>query len=221
MKKDRTVFIIVGAMILTIIIMLSLRGCSRPKVSVEKNDDSLLVGYNDDGVGDANELWDRVNERQDGGVGSGVVGSEEVGSVNETEVGNETEAGNLEVGSESEIGNETEVGNETEIGNETEGFVNETNGYVGMKKVDCYADLVENFESDVIISSKNLYLLDNGVYAYSLGLIVPFDGDYKIIDYMCSLSSWNSVDSGETIHINYGVDSSGNILITSISKNNK
>ena len=218
MKKDRTVFIIVGAMILTIIIMLSLRGCSRPKVSVEKNDDNLLVGYNDDGVGDANELWDRVNERQDGGVGSGVVGSEEVGSVNEpeSEVGKELEEGN-----ESEASSESEIGNETEVGNKTEESASETNGYVGMKKVDGYADLVENFESDVIISSKNLYLLDNGVYSYSLGLIVPFDGDYKIIDYMCSLSSWNSVESGETIHINYGVDSSGNILITGISKNNQ
>ena len=207
MKKDRTVFIIVGAMILTIIIMLSLRGCSRPKVSVEKNDDNLLVGYNDEGVGDANELWDRVEERQNSGVGSGVVGSEEVGS---SEMANETE-----------VGNWAEVSSETEAGNETEESVGETNGYVGMKKVDGYADIVENFESDVIISSKNLYLLDNGVYAYSLGLIVPFEGDYKIIDYMCSLSSWNSVDSGETIHISYGVDSSGNILITSISKNNQ
>lgn len=219
MKKDRTVFIIVGAMILTIIIMLSLRGCSRPKVSVEKNDDNLLVGYNNEGVGDANELWDRVEERQNGGVGSGVVGSEEdatTDSVNESEVGNETEVGNG-----TEVGNETEVSNETELGNETEEVTDETNGYVGMKKVDGYADLVENFESDVIISSKNLYLLDNGVYAYSLGLIVPFEGDYKIIDYMCSLSSWNSVESGETIHISYGVDSSGNILITSISKNNQ
>lgn len=217
MKKDRTVFIIVGAMILTIIIMLSLRGCSRPKVSVEKNDDNLLVGYNDEGVGDANELWDRVEERQNG-VGSGVVGSEEVGSVNESEaeVCNELEEGN-----ESEASSESEIGNETVVDNETEGSISETNGYVGMKKVDGYADLVENFESDVIISSKNLYLLDNGVYAYSLGLIVPFEGDYKIIDYMCSLSSWNSVDSGETIHISYGVDSSGNILITSISKNNQ
>lgn len=212
MKKDRTVFIIVGAMILTIIIMLSLRGCSRPKVSVEKNDDNLLVGYNSEGVGDANELWDRVEERQNGGVGSGVVGSEEVGSVNETEA---------EVGNGSEVSKESEVDNETEVGNNTEEDASETNGYVEMKKVDGYADLVENFESDVIISSKNLYLLDNGVYAYSLGLIVPFDGDYKIIDYMCSLSSWNSVESGETIHISYGVDSSGNILITSISKNNQ
>lgn len=212
MKKDRTVFIIVGAMILTIIIMLSLRGCSRPKVSVEKNDDSLLVGYNEEGIGDANELWDRVEERQNSGVGSGVVGSEEVGSVSESEA---------EVGNGSEVSKESEVDNETEVGNETEEAVSETNGYVGMKKVDGYADLVENFESDVIISSKNLYLLDNGVYAYSLGLIVPFDGDYKIIDYMCSLSSWNSVDSGETIHISYGVDGSGNILITSISKNNQ
>lgn len=212
MKKDRTVFIIVGAMILTIIIMLSLRGCSRPKVSVEKNDDNLLVGYNDEGVGDANELWDRVEERQNSGVGSGVVGSEEVGSVNESEA---------EVGNGSEVSKESEVDNETEVGNNTEEDVSETNGYVGMKKVDGYADLVENFESDVIISSKNLYLLNNGVYAYSLGLIVPFNGDYKIIDYMCSLSSWNSVESGETIHISYGVDSSGNILITSISKNNQ
>lgn len=212
MKKDRTVFIIVGAMILTIIIMLSLRGCSRPKVSVEKNDDSLLVGYNDEGVSDANELWDRVEERQNSGVGSGVVGSKEVGSVNESEA---------EVGNGSEVSKESEVDNETEVGNKTEEDVSETNGYVWMKKVDGYADLVENFESDVIISSKNLYLLDNGVYAYSLGLIVPFEGDYKIIDYMCSLSSWNSVDSGETIHISYGVDSSGNILITSISKNNQ
>lgn len=219
MKKDRTVFIIVGAMILTIIIMLSLRGCSRPKVSVEKNDDNLLVGYNDEGVGDANELWDRVEERQNGvgsGVESGVVGSEEVCSVNESEVGIETEVGN-----ETEVGSEPEVSTGSEVGNETEESVSETNGYVGMKKVDGYADLVENFESDVIISSKNLYLLDNGVYAYSLGLIVPFEGDYKIIDYMCSLSSWNSVESGETIHISYGVDSSGNILITSISKNNQ
>lgn len=212
MKKDRTVFIIVGAMILTIIIMLSLRGCSRPKVSVEKNDDSLLVGYNEEGIGDANELWDRVEERQNSGVGSGVVGSEEVGSVNETEA---------EVGNGSEVSKESEVDNETEVGNNTEEDASETNGYVEMKKVDGYADLVENFESDVIISSKNLYLLDNGVYAYSLGLIVPFDGDYKIIDYMCSLSSWNSVESGETIHISYGVDSSGNILITGISKNNQ
>lgn len=218
MKKDRTVFIIVGAMILTIIIMLSLRGCSRPKVSVEKNEDSLLVGYNEEGVGDANELWDRVEERQNSGVGSGVVGSEEVGNVNESEeeVGNELEEGN-----ESEASSESEMGNETEVGSKTEESASETNGYVGMKKVDGYADLVENFESDVIISSKNLYLLDNGVYAYSLGLIVPFEGDYKIIDYMCSLSSWNSVESGETIHISYGVDSSGNILITGISKNNQ
>lgn len=198
MKKDRTVFIIVGAMILTIIIMLSLRGCSKPRVSVEKNEDSLLTGYGNDGVGDASELWDRVEERQNGGVDSVVVGS------NEDEVSNDT--------GESEVS--------SEVSDETEETVSESNGYIEMKKVDGYADLVETLESDVIISSKNLYLLDSGVYAYSLGLIVPFGGDYKIIDYMCSLSSWNSVDSGETVHIGYGVDSSGNILITSISKNN-
>lgn len=91
---------------------------------------------------------------------------------------------------------------------------------MSLKLVDSLS-IVSKASADVLISSKNVYLLDSSVYAYALKLIFPIENTgYKLVDYMCSVTTWNSVNSGDSIHVEYGLDKDDNIIILSLAKNN-
>lgn len=79
-------------------------------------------------------------------------------------------------------------------------------------------NIVEKYNTDALVSSKNMYLLDDYIYVYSLKLIMSINGEYRVVDYLCSVSSWNAVDVNESIAVEYGVDEGGKIIVLSLSK---
>ena len=114
--------------------------------------------------------------------------------------------------SQGNFGN-SEISETEKIGN-TEGKEE-----MSLKLIDSLS-IVSKASADVLISSKNVYLLDNSVYAYALKLIFPIENTgYKLVDYMCSVTTWNSVNSGDSIHVEYGLDKDNNIIILSLAKN--
>ncbi len=132
---------------------------------------------------------------------------------------NTTEEGTVESEVISSQAGQGNLGN-SEI-SETEKIENtEGKEEMSLKLVDSLS-IVSKASADVLISSKNVYLLDSSVYAYALKLIFPIENTgYKLVDYMCSVTTWNSVNSGDSIHVEYGLDKDDNIIILSLAKNN-
>ena len=79
--------------------------------------------------------------------------------------------------------------------------------------------VLNTYTNDVLVSSKNIFLLDDTTYAYSLRLIVPIENQgYRLVDYLCSVATWNSVESKDSITVQYGIDESGRVIIIGLAK---
>lgn len=80
-------------------------------------------------------------------------------------------------------------------------------------------EVVSSYEANVLISSKNIYKVNNSCYAYALSMIIPLEGTgYQLVDYLCSVATWNSVNAGDSIVVTYGLDDNGIVLIKGLSK---
>lgn len=133
----------------------------------------------------------------------------ETEKVVETVVETETE-------SEDVIKKEGYAVNEESLNTDKE---NEVEGKELVLKPASDISVVNRYSSDVLISGKNIYLLDDSIYAYSLKMVLPIEGEgLQVVDYMCSVATWNSVESGESITVEYGIDSKGKVAILSLSK---
>ena len=78
-------------------------------------------------------------------------------------------------------------------------------------------NLIAEETQDVLVSSKDVYVSDSGVYAYSLSMILPVQGTYRVVNYLCSVKTWNSLEAGQSISVTYGIDANQNVLIEALA----
>ena len=77
--------------------------------------------------------------------------------------------------------------------------------------------IVKTGSCEATITGKNVYLTDENVYSYCLKLDFTMeDGIETSIDYLCSVFTWNYVNTGDTVTVKYGLDADGNLLVTSL-----
>lgn len=197
MKK--TGYIVAGAAFILIMLILILRGCS---------------------VMDKEPVEGTMGRAVNNSVNDGKMVSEEAGyDVDDSVLNGSGNDSNIVDGKESAVGN-TEACSESEtISGDSENqseYAESESGNLSLHEVDSVS--IENkYSADVLVSAKKVYLMDSGVYAYALRLILPVEGrGYKLVDYMCSVSTWNTVVSGDSIRVEYGVDSDGNVIILSV-----
>lgn len=77
--------------------------------------------------------------------------------------------------------------------------------------------IVKSGSCEATITGKNVYLTDENVYSYCLKLDFTMeDGIETSIDYLCSVFTWNYVNTGDTVTVKYGLDADGNLLVTSL-----
>lgn len=78
--------------------------------------------------------------------------------------------------------------------------------------------LGESITVNALVSSKKSYLVDGKSYAYSIGVLLPNEDGYDIVNYYCPKKTYDAISSGESIKVDYQVDESGKVSINSISK---
>lgn len=199
MKK--TGYIVAGAAFILIMLIFILRGCSvRNKEPVEGTMGRAVDNSVDGGKMISEEAGYDVDDSVLNGSGydSNIVDSKE----------NSTEAVNIS----------TEAETISDKGQNQSEYVEPDSGKLSLREVDS-VNIENKYSADVLVSAKKVYLMDSGVYAYALRLILPVEErGYKLVDYMCSVSTWNTVVSGDSIRVEYGVDSSGNVIILSVGK---
>lgn len=71
---------------------------------------------------------------------------------------------------------------------------------------------------NALVSSKKSYLVDGKSYAYSLSIVLPGNDNYNIVDYYCPKKTYDAVSAGESVKVDYQVDKNGAISINFISK---
>ena len=77
--------------------------------------------------------------------------------------------------------------------------------------------VVKSGSCEATVTGKNVYLTDENVYSYCLKLDFTMeDGIETSIDYLCSVFTWNYVNTGDVVTLKYGVDADGNLLVTSL-----
>ena len=75
------------------------------------------------------------------------------------------------------------------------------------------------YEANVLVSAKSIYKVGESCYAYAISMIIPVEGKgYQLIDYLCSVATWNSVNNGDSIVVTYGLDENGVVIIKGLSK---
>lgn len=204
MESKKIGMIVCGSILILIICILFMRGCSiRRTETVDGTMGRVTTDeeYNDQSSG--------VNQN------GTMMKSEQTGYDVPEEVLNGSTDSTLEVVGEN---NSEGYKDESVTTGIQESEAKENSDELSLKLVDSLS-IVNKASADVLISSKNVYLVDDSVYAYALKLILPVENKgYKLVDYMCSVTTWNSVSSGDSIHVEYGLDEEGYIIILSLSK---
>jgi hypothetical protein len=222
MKKAS--YIMVGVCFVILIAVLFIRGCSIQKVDTSTKQ-TTEVTSNANGTTSVNSQNNSTgNVSSQGSYVSDTTGSTDATAQSETTKGKQVEVlENSGYDVSSDILEKETDSSITQKSAETEGTSNvsedgEENSDFSLKLVNSVA-IEDKYSSDVLVSSKNVYLVGDSVYAYSLKLILPIDGEgYRVVDYLCSVTTWNSVESGDSLRVEYGLDAEKKVLILSISK---
>lgn len=212
-KKDgsrrdvaKSAIVMVFLIVILVIIILGIRGCSIQK-KVESPGTMGVAPGESTGVVVTERNTDKFVSEENNMSGVEIVDGANVGISEGSELATETPT-------EEEVASSNEP--ITENAQVSEG-TSDNSSEVTLKKVDSM-DIVEKYSSDALISSKSIYLSDDGSYAYSLSLLIPLGEGYRSVEYMCSVSSWKAVEMNESISVEYGMDSNGNIIILSLMK---
>lgn len=76
-------------------------------------------------------------------------------------------------------------------------------------------------EASVIVSSKNIYTVDDSAYSYSLTLLMLSETEaeeYTTIKYFCSRKTFDNVQKGDNLRMQYQVDQGGLVSPLGITK---
>lgn len=212
-KKDgsrrdvaKSAIVMVFLIVILVIIILGIRGCSIQK-KVESPGTMGVAPGESTGVVVTERNSDKFVSEENNMSGVEIVDGANEGISKESELDTETPTEEEVVSSNEPITENAQVSEGT----------SDNSSEVTLKKVDSM-DIVEKYSSDALISSKSIYLSDDGSYVYSLSLLIPLGEGYRSVEYMCSVSSWKAVEMNESISVEYGMDNNGNIIILSLMK---
>lgn len=212
-KKDgsrrdvaKSAIVMVFLIVILVIIILGIRGCSIQK-KVESPGTMGVAPGESTGVVVTERNTDKFVSEENNMSGVEIVDGAKDGISEESELDTETPTEEEVASSNKSITENAQVSEGT----------SDNSSEVTLKKVDSM-DIVEKYSSDALISSKSIYLSDDGSYVYSLSLLIPLGEGYRSVEYMCSVSSWKAVEMNESISVEYGMDSNGNIIILSLMK---
>lgn len=212
-KKDgsrrdvaKSAIVMVFLIVILVIIILGIRGCSIQK-KVESPGTMGVAPGESTGVVVTERNTEKFVSEENNMSGVEIVDGADEGISKESELDTETPTEEEVVSSNEPITENAQVSEGT----------SDNSSEVTLKKVDSM-DIVEKYSSDALISSKSIYLSDDGSYVYSLSLLIPLGEGYRSVEYMCSVSSWKAVEMNESISVEYGMDNNGNIIILSLMK---
>lgn len=81
------------------------------------------------------------------------------------------------------------------------------------------AQLGDIKKTAVVVGNKNVSIDDSKVYVYCLGLFMMNDqGGYTTIKYYCPKKTYDAVNTGDSVTMEYQFDNEGNISISGLSK---
>lgn len=229
--NKRTGIIACAGVFILIMVMLFSRSCSirrnemvQETNQIDENGNIIEQGVNEE-QGDSEEKvgYAGVDEDENNGVGVedtgnevGKVGyddSEEVGSLDGTSVDDKKENVSGEASSQ---GSSEQVQGTNEETTENTSSSEEKKYEISLKKAS-KVTIVKSGSCEATVVGKNVYLTDEYVYSYCLNLKFTMeDGTETSIDYLCSVFTWNYVNTGDTVTLNYGLDSDGNLLVKSL-----
>lgn len=202
--KKKTGAVLLTVIFMLIIILLTVRGCSITKksesFSVTKNTESSTVRDISEGSSNNVEKQSTKSENSsENGEGEVVLESENLTS--ENEVNKDTSTGSANASNVTVVSDSTRL--DTREGSLQE--VSEPN-------------LSEPLSSTGMVSGKKIYKIDNS-YLYEIRLILVFGNEENVLcSYYCPRKTYDALETGTSVNVEYQVDTEGVISITSISK---
>lgn len=208
--NKRTGIIACIVVFIIIMIMLFSRSCSirRNEMISETNkidENGNIIGTSDDEENNDEDLG-QVDYND----------SEEVGSLDSSydENMNDSSTNGVSEGQKTADSTEDKSKDSTNVGNTKDS--EEKKYEISLKKAS-KVTVVKSGSCEATVSGKNVYLTDENVYSYCLKLDFTMeDGIETSIDYLCSVFTWNYVNTGDVVTLKYGVDADGNLLVTSL-----
>lgn len=184
-KAGITIFSLI---MILVIILLTVRGCSLNKKTVEtpKRGEGVNI------------------ELQNNSSHSGNTSEKEGVSVNNP---NTTK----DVTDKDTISGENKKGN---LVNSDLGNTGEKDNFIEVENT----SLSDSISVDALVSSKKTYLVNSEYYAYRVGLLLPHNEGYTIVNYYCPRKTFEAVDVGSSVKVEYQTDNEGAISIVSLSK---
>lgn len=201
-KAGITIF---SLLIIFIIILLTVRGCTISKKSEQKevqNSQPEVV------------LQEKNNTTEKENTDKGEYEKVEEGNKNTS---SNTIKNGVEDGEISSIEDHRENADSTNTPNANgvaSNYTDSSNSFIEIGE----PVLGESITVNALVSSKKSYLVDGKSYAYSIGVLLPNEDGYDIVNYYCPKKTYDAISSGESIKVDYQVDESGKVSINSISK---
>lgn len=113
----------------------------------------------------------------------------------------------------------TEIeGDNTQSSSSTESTIDINDGDIILKEVS-EPQLSKNLQSTAVVSSKSMYISNTNSYVYQVSfLLLLDDDDYQTVSYYCPKTTYDALIKGDSVNIEYQLDSTGIISISSVSR---
>lgn len=201
-KAGITIF---SLLIMFIIILLTVRGCTISKKSEQKD---VQKSQPEVVLQEKNNATEKENKDKEE---SEKVKEDSKNTVSNTEKSGIDEEETPSVESSRENVDSVNTSNSNRVSSNS---TNSNNSFIEIGE----PVLGESITVNALVSSKKSYLVDGKSYAYSIGVLLPNEDGYDIVNYYCPKKTYDAISSGESIKVDYQIDESGKVSINSISK---
>lgn len=78
---------------------------------------------------------------------------------------------------------------------------------------------VDELQTDGVVSSKKVYLTNEGTLVYCLDIDCKIDGNKRVLSYYCGYSAYNNVEEGDLVLVKYKNPTGNTIMISKVEVN--
>lgn len=204
LNKVKAGLVLIVFLVILLFVVIYIRGCSVSK-SVNSSQSNQNV-----------QVEDTSNQNEISSTGEEEIENQENGTVE-----NSSESGRVEGDISpniSDVGENEDADYEEEDVEEHQSTSSINNGDAILSEVG-EPRLNQGIQSSAVVSSKSTFLSDSGSYVYEVDfLLLLEDDDYQTISYYCPKTTFDALEKGDSVNVEYQTDSTGNVSVSSVSR---
>lgn len=216
LSKMKTCVIFVAFLVVVMIVIMTVRSLSVSREVNSSQNEQTVETQQNTSQNDITSTGESDNKNSEDLADSDESSTSSSASAEDTNLSENSSDSTVDSDNSSQQGT-----TETPIKEEPEATTTEPTDVTGNNTLQEVSEpqLSESIKVQAVVSSKSIYLTGNS-YVYQVDFLVLTDdnGNYTTLPYYCPKTTYDALTKGDSVNVEYQVDSSGNVSVASVTR---